>query len=544
MSRPRARLLLVALFAVFTLVLAINAWVVDDAYITFRTVDNLTHGYGLTWNVEERVQVYTHPLWMLLVSSIYLFTSEAFYTAIVLSMALTLAAALAWSARITDRFRRDLWRPALLVLGMVSSKAVLDYASSGLESPLSYLVLALFFAVFVTAPPSGAGAGGRRLLRLTLLASAAFLNRPDTILIVLPALAWDYLALREVPPARRIRIAVVASLPASGWCLFSLVYYGYLFPNTAYAKMLATGYPLSWRLTRGLEYLANSVRWDTLSYGILAAYVWLALRRRSAAALAPLAGVLLYIVYVVVAGASATHMSGRFLAVPLFVAVAMVALLLEDRRAVGAAFGLMLIWCVASPVSALRFGTPAYHPYAQNPSCIDTKYFVLEEGAALLDWRPGRSLPDHAWYHYGEQLRRMPQKVHVGGAFGGEAIGYVGYAAGPGKYIVDLVALGDPLLSHLPALRPPRAEDWKSGHFHRAIPAGYLDSLAAGTNLLQDPDLKRYYDAVRIITRGRILDMARLETIARMNLGLYDPLINAWAARHPVAQADSAGGEP
>src|SRR5664280_151358 len=45
-----------------------NAWIVDDAYITFRSIWNVHHGFGLRWNPSERVQTYTHPLWMLLIS--------------------------------------------------------------------------------------------------------------------------------------------------------------------------------------------------------------------------------------------------------------------------------------------------------------------------------------------------------------------------------------------------------------------------------------------------------------------------------------------
>jgi arabinofuranosyltransferase len=45
-----------------------RTWMSDDAYITLRTVDNFINGYGLTWNVNERVEVYTHPLWMLSLS--------------------------------------------------------------------------------------------------------------------------------------------------------------------------------------------------------------------------------------------------------------------------------------------------------------------------------------------------------------------------------------------------------------------------------------------------------------------------------------------
>ena len=45
--------------AIFLVVLVRSAWVSEDAYITLRTVDNFVNGYGLRWNVSERVQTYT-----------------------------------------------------------------------------------------------------------------------------------------------------------------------------------------------------------------------------------------------------------------------------------------------------------------------------------------------------------------------------------------------------------------------------------------------------------------------------------------------------
>ncbi|MDP7573157.1 MAG: hypothetical protein QF391_16270, partial [Myxococcota bacterium] len=59
----RGLVLLGAGAAVLSVVIA-QAWVSDDAFITFRVIDNFVHGYGLRWNVDERVEVYTHPLWL------------------------------------------------------------------------------------------------------------------------------------------------------------------------------------------------------------------------------------------------------------------------------------------------------------------------------------------------------------------------------------------------------------------------------------------------------------------------------------------------
>lgn len=83
---------LAALLALFVVVLVRTAWVSDDAYITFRTIDNFIGGYGLRWNVDERVQAYTHPLWMLLLSAGHAITREPYFTSIALGMACSMAA--------------------------------------------------------------------------------------------------------------------------------------------------------------------------------------------------------------------------------------------------------------------------------------------------------------------------------------------------------------------------------------------------------------------------------------------------------------------
>ena len=80
---------LILSLVLFTIVLVRNAWMSDDAYITFRTVDNFVHGYGLTWNITERVETYSNPLWMFLVAVFYFFTNEFYFTSIILSISIS-----------------------------------------------------------------------------------------------------------------------------------------------------------------------------------------------------------------------------------------------------------------------------------------------------------------------------------------------------------------------------------------------------------------------------------------------------------------------
>ena len=92
MTTLSRRLIIVLLLAVFAVILIRTAWMSDDAYITLRTVDNWINGYGPTWNVGERVQSFTHPLWMLLLSVFYFVTREAYFTTLALSIVISLAA--------------------------------------------------------------------------------------------------------------------------------------------------------------------------------------------------------------------------------------------------------------------------------------------------------------------------------------------------------------------------------------------------------------------------------------------------------------------
>ncbi len=174
-----------SLFVIFTYVFLANSWIGDDAYITFRVVDNFINGYGLTFNPDERVQAYTHPLWMLLLSAVYAVTADLFYTTLALSYVLCVAA-----LAVVVRFFDDLWRSALFLALLLSSKAFVDYTSSGLEYPLSFLLLCLFYTRFFATPHEPAALTPPGLIAFGGLASLAFLNRSDSILLYVAPLAY------------------------------------------------------------------------------------------------------------------------------------------------------------------------------------------------------------------------------------------------------------------------------------------------------------------------------------------------------------------
>ena len=89
-------------------------------------------------------------------------------------------------------------------------------------------------------------------------------------------------------------------------------------------------------------------------------------------------------------------------------------------------------------------------------------------------------------------------------------LGVFGYVKGPDVYVIDSNGLADPLISRLPIQDPTH---WRIGHFKHIVPEGYMETLPSGENKIADPNLARYYDEVRLITRGALLDPERLATV-------------------------------
>lgn len=498
----RVAKLIIALFLlVFGVTVVRNAWLSDDAYITFRTVDNFVNGYGLTWNPGERVQSYTHPLWMLLLSAVYFVTREIFFTSHLLSIAVSVIAVAILAFGIARSPFSALLGLAILTL----SKAFIDYSTSGLENPLSHLILAAFLLVYIRAEPSL-----KKLFYLSLLAALGLMNRLDTALIFLPMLAYAWF---KTPASLRKRLAAVAlgSTPYFLWELFSLFYYGFPFPNTAYAKLNLGLIDHAVLLEHGRDYFLNSIHLDPITLLVVLLGVITPLVLQGFHFVPAAVGVLLYLAYVLRIGGD--FMSGRFFAAPLIVAVAvLIAIDLKRLKAFRfallaliVAVGLSSQYSPVLPTSVQSAGTDSYG--------ITDEKGNYWSNTSLLKAGRGERLPDHDWAEEGRAARlENPGVVEKG------SVGFYGFFAGPDVHVVDLLGLADPLLARLPPVDP----SWRVGHYGRRPPDGYTETLATGENHIHDHNLAAYYDKLSLVIRGDLFDFGRLGEIWRLNTGRYD----------------------
>jgi arabinofuranosyltransferase len=461
-----------------------SAWMCDDAYITLRTVDNLVHGYGLRWNVAERVQTFTHPLWLIALSVPYAVTREAYLTPLAVSLTLSLAAV--WIA-----LRRARAWETVLVGGsvLVFSKAFVEYSTSGLENPLVFLLLAAY------ARREEGAIDDDDTTTLWALGALVMLCRLDLGLIVLPSLVW---CSWKRPYGAQVRSAIIGLSPLILWELFSVAYYGFLFPNTAYAK-LQTGIRTADLVRQGLLYLRDSFNRDPITLAALAAFVArsVTVRPRENAWLA--IGIGAYLTYVIMIGGD--FMTGRFLSAPLFLSTC-----LFVRTEGGAGPAAAVAACVLVAMLGLLATTrpPILtngHTFDDEPrdvygiGGVDDERAFYSRYTGLLRYTRAVPLPWNGDVQEARVLRGNPQVVVTQG------IGLFGFFVGPAVYIVDPMALGDPLLARL---RPRLAANWRIGHFERTIPDGYLRALETGRNMISDPTVARFYDDIVLITRGPI----------------------------------------
>lgn len=512
------------LLAIYAVVLIRTAWVGDDAFISFRVIYNFLHGYGLRYNVAERVQVFTHPLWLFVLIPFQWMTGEAYLSTLGVSMAVSLCAV----GLLAFGTARALPHAILGVFVLVLSRAFMDYSTSGLENPLNHLLLACFALVYFRVPSP------RRLLWLSLIAALGVTNRMDTLLLYAPALA---LAFFEARSLRSLGLVAVGFAPFALWELFSLFYFGFPFPNTAYAK-LGAGLPASEVLAQGGWYFVDSLRKDPLTLTVCACGCVLPILTRQWRLAILAAGIPLYLVYVLKVGGD--FMSGRFFSAPFMLA----ALILTRIPMPGPArrwipaFGLAAVLAFVTPFPTVLTGsnyalTEAECGNAFVHGIMDSRRTHYQATGLLC---MGKQSTIHVAR---SKVRNLSSKEPVPTM----AAGLDPYFAGPGVYYLDLMCLADPLRARLPHRR---TTGWRPGHIFRAIPKGYSETLHTGANRLDDRRLAEYYDHLGEIIRGPLFSRHRLKTIVLMNAGLYDALLNydAWRDPAPLGAAKDISGRP
>ena len=513
---------IVVLFALFFIVLVKTAWLSDDSFITLRVIDNFVNGYGLRYNVVERVQAYTHPLWLFLLTLPYFIFKDPFYTPILISIAITLLLLYLLIFKLSiSRFNS-----IFIVILLIASKSFIDYSSSGLENPLSHLLIVIYIYFYLKEIEIQ-----RKILILSFLISLSYLNRIDSILIYIPSLFYLFY---QNHSKKNFLYAIYGFLPIILWTVFSIVYYGFPFPNTFYAK-INTGIPKLEIFSQGVYYFINSLKFDTITLVIIFLVIGITFIKRIKIHYYIVFGILLYLIYIIYIGGD--FMSGRFFSLPFITAIAILVSSITfngyySKLFLSIIFVLYLILYPYTPVkTGIDYADKTFNFLDENGISDERGYYY--QNTSLWKAINGYKIPQHQMIDVAQRQIEMKEKVFLAGA-----IGFLGYYAGPSLYVIDVYALSDAFLSKLPVVKYDliygRAyekkfnkkpnKNWRIGHFLRPLPEGFTLSKIKNDCLIKDSLLNEFYKKIYIITQSSIFSFERFSEIIKMNLGLYDKL--------------------
>jgi arabinofuranosyltransferase len=472
----------------------IYRWVDEDAFINFRIIANLLAGHGPVFNLGERVEVSSDPLWLFTLTALH--KAVPFVTLEWLSVLVGLvctAGGFLTGGRAVQRLAGPRSASTVFPLGLLVVSVVAgvwEFSTSGLEMSMVFLWLGTSFWLLVRAEalrsrvvPAAAVVGLGPLIRPELaLSSGVFLV---ALLAVVASPGWvgDHRRLR------RFGLPIIAALALPvAFQVFRMGYYALVVPNTGLAKAGGS----SW-WPQGFTYLWNFVAPYTLWLPLALMVPFLAQPARAwwrrgerlavVVLVTPIVAGLADVLYVVHVGGDYMHarllLPGFFaLGLPVFVT------LRQARGILVVPLAGIAVWAVVC-AGWLRFVPPRV--ISLNPQTV----FISNERNSWIS-ATGNAHPITA-SDYGKALSGEAGTLFrhlAGGVPPGRqvmlvitdpfapidasaarparsglpfrltvnvpAVGVIGYLAGPGVYLFDSYSLANPVGSHTTVTRHAR----------------------------------------------------------------------------------------
>lgn len=215
----------------------------DDAYISYRFVENFLNGDGLVFNIGERVEGFTNFGWVIYM----IFLGKLSLNYILISkltgylFGLGIIGIIFLIASRLPEFKNKIILILFSVYLTACSQSLAYWAVAGLETTaFAFFALLSLYLYFQKS----------RLLPFPIL--IAVLLRPEGAFIAIILILIECITIRKFPKYT-LRSAIGALILGLPYIAFKLYYYGDILPNSFYAK---TGFSMA-QLSNGFEYIAR-----------------------------------------------------------------------------------------------------------------------------------------------------------------------------------------------------------------------------------------------------------------------------------------------
>ncbi len=507
---------------IFIGVITLLAWQSDDAYHAYIMAKNLVLGNGFVYNVGERASATSCPLFTLVIAAGYFIIRKMFIVSLLICITFS---TLAYHILVKN-FCKTKKQILLAFATLIGSFCFISYTTAGLENCQLFFLAALFLKYYFDTDVYGA----KKMLILALLISLIAMTRMDAVLMFIPMILYVFLAKRDhVSFIKAVLLGLIGLLPFICWELFSLFYYGFPIPNTAFVK-LGTQIPLREYLYRGFQYALTSALADPLLLVVPFMVILIILCIKKAKYFHIALGIVLYIGYLMYIGGD--FMIGRHFTVLFFMSVCTYMnmehqnfITLKKPARVSSVFtavvvvGLVYAMTTGVITSQFMYGNTFNSPISDERGGYFRFTSLFNNTVSYL--KTGELCIRDAWNEEG--IDDLREHENTGGLL--RVVPGISIYYNSDLYLNDLYALGDPFLSKLPAVRE---DNWRIGHMWRESPAGYGETVMYNKNFLEDENLSQYYDVIKLITRGDLFSKERISAIIRINRGDYDYLIEQY----------------
>lgn len=448
-------------------------FVQDDAFITFRYVENFVNGNGLVFNIGEKVEGYTNFLWLILLSifavmgmnmidiSQYLSVGFGVMTLIMVFKISTLIrlkseekAGKKVKAAVNENPAKLLDLIPVILTAFVG--AFQYWSISGMETSM-FVALSFLGIYYYLRDMDKPGV----VYNYPVVLFLASLTRPEGMyvfgIIILHKIVMTFMrekggAIKTLLSKDNLITYGVYVLPTLLFMLFRLSYYGYPFPNTFYAKTgfsavyLETGWGYFWDFASGY-----------LLWGIAFIAPLILLKRKEVFPQVSLLVMLyfLYTIYIISIGGDVLPLY-RF-----FFFVGPLVFILFGKVLTVVYFNIKQNITGGKPASAVAIVliatcAYAYYNYSNQKEEIDQK-MQLENGLV------GKMKIAGEWFNNKQKEKGAVLNV------GATTIGALSYYAGDQVNIIDMLGLTDEEVAHNPVTIPEISEGsvgWKERNYN------------------------------------------------------------------------------